>query len=250
MKEEMGEKIEKIQKIEQLDPKAKTDAVAQSQELIDSPEKTKFDAAISKADLNWQINQATQLQAAQIQETEQVTATKKTSLIDEISQSQQKIQQLQPASIDQITAQAEDLRGAIKPKIEQIQSTLADNPDTKIRPDYEAQLSSKLIHIDTSLKAAVSKVGNEVSASQIEGVGTGQQAPLVKFLNYLTTSDQKLQHLVSDIKGLDVEHKQLTAGQMLTLQIKLGFVQQELEFFSNVLNKALEAVKTTMNVQI
>jgi len=242
MEEQMGGKIEKIEKIEKLDPKAKTEAVVQGQELIDEPSKNKFDAAISKAELNWQINQAA-VTAAPAQET-----VNKASLIEEISFNEQKIQRLQPATIEQITAQAEDLRGAIKPPIEQLDSALKDNPQTKVSPVYEAQLSQRLVHIDSSLRAAAGKVGAEVGAAQpVSGPAAN---PLVKFMTYLTASDQKLQNLLGEVKALDIGKQRLTPEKLLAVQIKLGFVQQELEFFTNILNKALEAVKTTMNVQI
>jgi hypothetical protein len=37
---------------------------------------------------------------------------------------------------------------------------------------------------------------------------------------------------------------------MLAMQVKVGFVQQEMEFFTGMLNKALESTKTLMNVQV
>lgn len=240
MEEQMGGKIEKIEKIEKLDPKAKTEAVVQGQEAIDEPSKTKFDAAITKAELNWQANQP---QAA----VPATDAVKRTSLIEELQLSEQKIQRLQPASIEQITAQAEDLRGAIKPSIEKLETTLQENPQAKLSPVYEAQLSQRLVHIDSSLRSAVGSVGAEVGAKPAAAPSTN---PLVKFMSYLTTSDRKLQNLLGEVKALDVTNKRLTPEKLLAIQIKLGFVQQELEFFTNVLNKALEAVKTTMNVQI
>jgi len=46
------------------------------------------------------------------------------------------------------------------------------------------------------------------------------------------------------------EPDKLTAGRLLAVQVKLSFVQQELEFFTNVLNKALESTKTIMNIQV
>ena len=242
MEEQMGKKVDKIGKIEQLDPKLKIESTVQGQELIDEPSKTKFDAAVSKAEFNWQVGHATAAPAVSAQE-----SIKKTSLIEEMGFSQQKIQRLQPASIDQITAQAEDLRGAIKPPLEQLSSTLQENPQAKVSPVYESQLSQRLVHIDSSLRSAVGKVGVEVGAPPATGSATN---PLVKFMSYLTASDQKLQNLLGEVKALDATNERLTPEKLLAVQIKLGFVQQELEFFTNVLNKALEAVKTTMNVQI
>jgi hypothetical protein len=37
---------------------------------------------------------------------------------------------------------------------------------------------------------------------------------------------------------------------MLRIQLKVGYITQEVEFFTAVLNKALESTKTIMNVQV
>jgi len=103
------------------------------------------------------------------------------------------------------------------------------------------------VHIDSSLRTAVGKVGVEVTDQTVKPLTPN---PMVTFLNYLTTSDHKLSTLISEVKALDISKNRLTPEKLLAVQIKLGFVQQELEFFTNILNKALESIKTTMNVQI
>jgi len=43
---------------------------------------------------------------------------------------------------------------------------------------------------------------------------------------------------------------QLSPATMLLIQIKVGYIQQEIELFTSMLNKALESTKTIMNVQV
>lgn len=242
MEEKMGEKIEKIEKIDKVGAQLHVEATTGEQEIEALASKSKFDAAIAKAELNWD-----KAQTAKIEPIAKEAVTRP-SLIEEISFSEKKIQRLEPASIEQITAQAEDLRGALKQPIAQLDGALKENPNTKISPVYEAQLSQRLVHIDSSLRSAIGKVGGvEVVSSQVSGPNTN---PLVKFVNYLTTSDHKLQSLIGEVRSLDLSKQRLTPEKLLAVQIKLNFVQQELEFFTNILNKSLEAIKTTMNVQI
>ena len=43
---------------------------------------------------------------------------------------------------------------------------------------------------------------------------------------------------------------QITPANMLAIQMKMGYVQQQIELFTSLLNKALESTKTIMNVQV
>jgi hypothetical protein len=72
--------------------------------------------------------------------------------------------------------------------------------------------------------------------------------PIKKFFGYLTHGQTSLQELQQDLKKID--SKSFSMGQMLGVQIKVLHIQQELDFFANVLNKSLESTKNLMNVQI
>jgi len=244
MEEKMGEKVEKIGKIERLDPKAQIADVTDAQDIAELESRSKFDAAITKAERNWDHSQAASI--TQVNSTQE-TAVTRPSLIEDISFSEKKIQRLQPASIDQITAQAEDLRSAMQEPITKLTAAVENSPQGKISPIYEAQLGQRLVHIDSSLRTAVGKVGVEVTDQTVKPLTPNH---MVTSLNYLTTSDHQLSTLISEVKALDISKNRLTPEKLLAVQIKLGFVQQELEFFTNILNKALESIKTTMNVQI
>jgi hypothetical protein len=47
-----------------------------------------------------------------------------------------------------------------------------------------------------------------------------------------------------------LQKDQISPASMLAIQIKVGFISQELDFFTGILNKALESTKTIMNVQV
>ena len=103
-----------------------------------------------------------------------------------------------------------------------------------------------LEHMDRALRD-VSKMVTGVEAGTLVDQ---EKPPLVRFLKYLTESDKRLSTAVDEISALDKSKEKLTPQQLMSVQIKLNFIQQELEFFSNALGKGLDALKTIMNVQI
>lgn len=239
--QEFQQKVEKIEKVEKVDPSTANLSVSETEE-VSAPQKVKFDEAINRAESKWDASYPkTILVAAQ-------EPVQKLSPIDEMSVAERKIERLKPVTIDQIVEQAEETRANIQAPIARLEEAQNSRPDLRLSPAHDAILTDKLIHVDSSLKTALSKVGVEVTAQEIHQ--TMGQKPLVKFLNMLSNSDRQLSTMVTEINALNNSKERLTPEKLLAVQIKLSFVQQELEFFTNVLNKALEGTKTIMNVQV
>jgi hypothetical protein len=235
--------VEKIERVEKVDPSKSTAEILPTEE-VSAADKAKFAEAVNKAETKWDsVNPSpkTTLVAAE-------DPVQKLSPIDQMSMGSNKIERLKPVTVDQIVQQADDLRARIQAPISKIEEAQKTTPDLRLSPAHDAQLTDKLIHVDTSLKTALNKVGVEVTAQEIHQ--TSGQAPLFKFLNYLSNSDRHLYTLVGEINSMQNSKERLTPEKLLAVQIKLGFVQNELEFFTNVLNKALEGTKTIMNVQV
>ena len=239
--QEFQQKVEKIEKVEKVDPSAATLGVLETEE-VSAPQKVKFEDALNRAESKWdQSYPKTILVAAQ-------EPVQKLSPIDEMSIGERKIERLKPVTVDQIVEQAEETRASIQAPINRIEEAQNSRPDLRLSPAHDALLTDKLIHVDSSLKTALNKVGVEVTSAEIQQ--TVGQKPLVKFLNMLSNSDRQLSTMVAEINALNNSKERLTPEKLLAVQIKLSFVQQELEFFTNVLNKALEGTKTIMNVQV
>jgi hypothetical protein len=85
---------------------------------------------------------------------------------------------------------------------------------------------------------------------QPAGNQSGLIAPIDRFIGFLTHGQYQLQKLASDVQMMHLNKEEISPASMLAIQIKVGYVQQEIEFFANMLNKALESTKTIMNVQI
>lgn len=136
-------------------------------------------------------------------------------------------------------------------QIETIKEKLA-SPDLEIRAPVQRLLNRKLTHIDESLRIALDKAGLEYTEIKNATTTTASGAinPVEKLLGFLSHGQSQLDSLSSEIADLQGPTKEMTPANMLAIQIKVNYVQQELELFTNLLNKSLESTKTLMNVQV
>jgi hypothetical protein len=237
----LHEKVEKIEGVEKVGTPKLQELDVTSAEEVSAPTRVKFDDAVAKAESKWDHAQKRDLAVASTEE----NATKLSPIV-EMSVSEKRIERLKPVTVEQVVQYADGARDKIRTAVTAVEDA-QKSPNARISPAHDAILTDKLIHIDSSLKTSLSKVGVEVQAQDIAKTG---QPPLVKFLNYLSNGDRQLNTLVTEIQSINVTKERLTPEKLLAVQIKLNFVQQELEFFTNVLNKAVEGTKTIMNVQV
>lgn len=221
------EKIESIKKI----GKSKPDVANKVQGVAN---RDHFEALM--------LQQQQQKQATTAQQTEPATNSKKPSLMDQVADLNRKVDQVKKVQPVDIIAQAQDVIG----RMSQIKEQLA-LPDQSIKPAYRNLLNNKLTHINENLRIALSAAGVE---SVPPPSGANANNPINRFLGFLTDGQAQLQTIAKEVETMGLNKNNLSAASMLAVQIKVGFVQQELEFFSSVLNKALESTKTIMNVQV
>lgn len=175
------------------------------------------------------------------QQTEEIR--KAPTLMDEVSELNHKVNQAQKASPQQIAAQAEDIIA----QIDEIKSKL-DDKNLKIKAPVQTLLKRKLTHIDESLKVALTRAGVEYTPPD---QSVDFQKPINRFLRFLTHGQDQLSSLAEHVNSLNDAHGgMLQPADMLLLQIKVNYIQQEIELFTSMLNKALESTKTIMNIQV
>lgn len=245
-----NEKVEKIERIEGIGSSSPTkiaDDVAQQNHEADI--KVKFDQALARADTSPPTTEVTT--PPPVAPPEASTAAKPTPMVA-ASQFQGTVQRLQPVTLDSIVQQANNAHQQIRRNIGAIQEL----PESvqKVAPPVPrgdvARATDHLIHIDSSLQSLTNKVGVEVTAQSLQQAQQAAQSPLVKFLGYLSHSDYQLSNLISQVNELNSKRERMQPGDLMAIQIKVSFVQQEVELFSNILNQALTAIKTVMNVQV
>lgn len=186
----------------------------------------------------------------QVDEVESVNGSTRTnpskaSLTEEVNQLNKQVQNVSQLTPEQLKEQANKLIT----QIESVKNQLS-NSQTTVKPAYKNVLHNHLQHIDENLKIALSKAGVEYTPPEAVAKTASSNNPLERFLGLLTNGQNQLQHLSTTIDGLELTNRQLSPASMLTLQIKVGFIQQQMELFTSILNKALESTKTIMNVQV
>lgn len=165
------------------------------------------------------------------------------SLMDEIRSLQKKVGSLSTASPDTIVKHSEKLIT----QIEEVKDKLKQ-PNVELKDSVQSLLKNKLSHIDESLKVALNRVGQEYTPPP--GGAAAPENPIERFLGFLTHSQFQLQQVSQEVNQMHLNKTEISPANMLAIQIKVGYVQQEIEFFTAVLNKALESTKTIMNVQV
>jgi hypothetical protein len=242
------EKYEAIEPISGSEPRKKIDLNAINDAEEASLSKVKFDKAVSTADTSKVELRQREFIA---QEASTVQEAKKESLVDLARKSAETASKA-PPTISSIEAQATSIRKNMeRPRA----LLLAVGTNAPIDPDVQAKLSSAQVenklsaHIEHMDKALVD-VTKETTGVEVGSLVPQEKPPLVRFLKYLTESDKRLASTVKEVDMLNKTPEKLSAAKLLSMQVKLNYIQQELEFFTGTLNKALESTKTIMNVQI
>ncbi len=172
----------------------------------------------------------------QVAETTRVDEMKKPTPMEEVERvSRQRGFNRDRPSLKDLVTQAENT----VEQFESVKRKLA-TPELDLKPSVQNVIRSKLSHIDESLKIALSKVGVDYVPPEKP---KGLISPVQRFLGLLTSSQGQLESLGAEAQRLQDNKDQLSASSLLAIQMKVGLIQQQLEFFSNMLNKALESTK-------
>lgn len=231
------EKIDEIRKVKGTDKPVTPEDLQDTQEQTRvPPDKERFDSLMTQQTDQGKGSTTT----TAVDKLEPVT---KSSLMDEVRNLNHKVDGFTKIKPTQLVAQANEVIN----HIESIKEKLA-TPNLEIKPGTQTLLQNKLVHIDENLRVALSKAGVEYNPPvQSESKLVN---PMERFLGFLTNGQEQLKTLSHEVELMHLNRKEITPANMLRIQIKVGYIQQEIEFFAAVLNKALESTKTIMNVQV
>lgn len=227
----MEDKIEKIKKVTRKEGVAK---VIEPQEELQrvAPNKERFDQLMQPPQTEKVVSEA------------RFDPSKRTSLLDEVRElnaGSEKPTRVTPAELVAQTEQAIH-------QIDDLKARLSV-PDSSLKESAVPILRNKLSHVDESIRIALSHVETEFPEKTTPIVP--KENVISRFLGLLTDGQARLQTLSLDVERMSTDTlKEINPARLLLIQIKVGQIQQELEFFSGVLNKALESTKTIMNVQV
>ena len=117
----------------------------------------------------------------------------------------------------------------------------------QLKPSQKYLLRNKLTESNALIRSAATKVGVDVGPAP---QGLSQQSPIAKFLSLVTDGQNQLHEATASIKNLQGKNGQINSGELLLVQVKLAKAQQELEYSSVLLSKAVDDLKTLFNIQI
>lgn len=165
-----------------------------------------------------------------------------TSKIEDLGTKLKRIEELNP---EQLKTQTKDLIA----QIDKVKTQLSSAKE--IKPSYQTLLKNRLGHIDDNLKIALSKAGIEYKPEASSAASSSGIKSAERFIDSFTSSQTELNKLYGRLEELGKPGAPpLSPANMMAIQMKVGYIQQQIELFTNLLNKALESVKTVMNVQV
>jgi hypothetical protein len=234
MSREYAEKIEKVEKIKDSARTADggIDEVQDLERL--PPNKEHFDSLVN----NTQENKSSTRTTVE----EKIEPVTKSSLMDEVRNLNMRVDRFSKVTPKNLVAQADE----VVRQLETIKTKLK-TPELEIKPATQTMLQNKLSHIDENLRVALSKAGVEYTPPVQQDKTVN---PVERFLGFVTHGQSQLALLGEEINQMHLNNKEISPANMLRIQMKVGYISQEIEFFTAVLNKALESTKTIMNVQV
>lgn len=121
----------------------------------------------------------------------------------------------------------------------------------KLKQSQRYLLRSKLKNANGYLKAANTKMGAKAPEEQAAPLGGGAGGGIMgKFLNYIGDGQANLAAAQQQLMNLKGKGDALKPADFLAIQVKLAHAQQEIEYASIMLSKAVDDFKTLMNIQL
>ncbi len=120
-------------------------------------------------------------------------------------------------------------------------------PNLKLKQSQKYLLKNKLSDATNHLRSANAKMGAPIPDEPEED---SSQGPFSRFMGLLTDGQNQLDSAQAYLKKMNDSGTSLSAGDMLLLQVKMNKAQQELEYASVLLGKAMDDIKTLFNVQL
>ena len=148
-----------------------------------------------------------------------------------------------PPTLDSLRAQTESASSVLG----DIQTGL-NTKNLKLKSPQRYLLNTKLGESNKNIRMA----GEAAGAKMTEPPSTlGRKNPVSKFIDMVNDSQINLEQTQNQLKQLSTDGgKNLNPGKLLLIQVKLSKAQQQLDYSSVVLSKAVEGLKTLFNIQL
>lgn len=125
-------------------------------------------------------------------------------------------------------------------------NTQLQTPNLKLKQSSRYLLRNKLGDANKNIKAANAKLGAETPPPPPSAGG----GIIGKFLDYVSDGQSNLMAAQNQLLSMKEKGDGLNPGDFLAIQLKLAHAQQNIEYASIMLGKAVDDMKTLFNVQI
>lgn len=120
----------------------------------------------------------------------------------------------------------------------------------KLKPSQRYLLRNKLTDANSHLRKANVKMGVDVDRLDEEKEAPNTGGIMGKFLGLISNGQRNIMAAQQKIIDLKSKGENLKPGDFLTLQIQLAHAQQEIEYASIMLSKAVDDMKMMFNIQL
>lgn len=145
-------------------------------------------------------------------------------------------------TFDTIQAQAKTAHSSMGELAQQL-----NTPKLKLKQSTKYLLKNKLTAAKGNILSASTKLGAPTTEDEEQPKGSGA---LAKFLDLVTSGQRQLEATQQQIQQIAASGKTMNPAEMLLVQAKLNKAQQQLEYSSMLLGKAVDDLKQMMNIQL
>lgn len=144
-------------------------------------------------------------------------------------------------SLDTISEQARNAQDSLGT----VEKQLKDK-NLKLKRSQSHLIRQKLGDANTHIRAAGSKLGVQTGEAKTPGGLSG----VARFIAMVNDGQDQLMQVQDQLKKMSANGEQLNPGEMMSIQVKMGLAQQEIEYSSTLLSKVIQSLTQIINTQL
>ncbi|MBU6383560.1 MAG: hypothetical protein KGQ49_01245 [Verrucomicrobia bacterium] len=144
-------------------------------------------------------------------------------------------------SFDSIVGQAGQMQDSLGTVAQQLK-----NQNLKLKRSQTHLIKQKLSDANEHINAAASKLGLHIQEGKIPaGLDT-----LARFIAMVNDGQNNLLQVQEALKKMASSQQNVNPAEMLSIQVKMGLAQQEIQYTSTLLGKVIQSITQLLNTQL
>lgn len=121
-----------------------------------------------------------------------------------------------------------------------------NDQNLKLKRSQSHLVRQKLGDANSYLRAAGSKLGVETPEAKMPPGITG----IARFIAMVNDGQDQLAEVQAQLKKMSASNQSISPGEMMSVQVKMGLAQQEIEYTSTLLSKVIQSITQIINTQL